>query len=101
MAVSLQYTIYLSSIYDTWRYPIGYTDRGGYPTDRAPVGWEHRSGRRYPIRVYHNPYLSYLTYHIIVPTGKGSIIILPILSIVFHHQPTGGESYGLDNRPAA
>ena len=42
-----------------------------------------------------------LPYHILVPTGAGSVLILPILSILFYHHPTGGESYGLDNHLAA
>ena len=46
-------------------------------------------------------YLSYLSYPTIVPTAAGSILILHILSILAYHRPTGGESYGLDNRLTA
>ena len=42
-----------------------------------------------------------LPYHILVPTGEESILILPVQSILFYHQPIGGESYGLDNHLAA
>ena len=46
-------------------------------------------------------YMSYLYYSTVVPTAAGSILVLHILSILAYHRPTGGESYGLDNRLTA
>ena len=77
MVVSLQYQIYLSSIYEIGRYPIGYTDREGYPTDRAPVD---------------------------TPIADGgiqfeSILILPVLSILQYHRSYRRGVYPNPNYP--
>ena len=66
--------------------------------------------RSYSVGIHYNP--TFPIHRIVVylsdgptdypnPTGKGSILILPLLSILFFHPPTGGETYELDNHLAA
>ena len=113
---------------DRWETQLYGTQNGGYPTIsdlsiphlqyRALSFWIYRRGasRRSGARrldlpnraaVFISsaslPYLSYLPYCALVPTGGWDIstINLPTLSILFCHRPTGGEFYGLSNRLAA
>ena len=65
--------------------------------DRPPAG------RVAPMRAAvsnSSPSQSYLFYlhPIVISTGEGSIVILPILP---YRRPTGGESFGLDNHLVA
>ena len=103
MAVSLKYPAYLSAIYEIVCYPIGYTNMGEYPTDRAHAGLGPiSSGGIQFDPILRLPFLSTLPYT--RPYRRGASLTLPtlpILSILYCHHPTGGESHGLDNRPAA
>ena len=74
--------------------------RGDTPRmGRPPVGPPHSGGGIQFESIVSLPVL--LSYHILVPTEGVTIQILPILSILFDHHPTGGESYGLDKHLAA